>query len=171
MTVGPTLTEVLGSVVKEVALYVYFGGNPDPTLSCSSSPVSNDPREGVIIAGAGCFGAPATAWVVPGPMALSAAAFPGFIFTNWVINGNIITTQSFTYNVVIPASITPVFVKAKRALSLQSAGLKPHRGSSGGQARPACQRALLGRSLLPHRLFAPAHQFPRGIRTALRGRF
>ena len=171
VTVGPTLTEVLGSVVKEVALYVYFGGNPDPTLSCSSSPVSNDPREGVIIAGAGCFGAPATAWVVPGPMALSAAAFPGFIFTNWVINGNIITTQSFTYNVVIPASITPVFVKAKRALSLQSAGLKPHRGSSGGQARPACQRALLGRSLLPHRLFAPAHQFHRGIRTALRGRF
>ena len=75
MTVGPTLTEVLGSVVKEVALYVYFGGNPDPTLSCSGSPVSNDPREGVIIAGAGCFGAPATAWVVPGPMALSAAAF------------------------------------------------------------------------------------------------
>ena len=47
-------------------------------------------------------------------MNLSAAAFPGFIFTNWVINGIIITTQSFTYDVVIPASITPVFVKAKR---------------------------------------------------------
>lgn len=114
VTVGPTLTDVLGSVIKELALYLYFSGNTDPSLACSSTPVANDPREGVVIAGAGCFGAPATVWVSPGPMNLSAAPFPGFIFSNWVINGNIIPTQSFTYEVVIPASITPVFIKAKR---------------------------------------------------------
>ena len=115
VTVGPTLTEVLGSVVKELALYIFFSGNTDAALACSSAPVANDPREGVVIAGSACFGAPATTWVIPGPLNLSAAAFPGFIFSNWQINGNIINTQSFTYDVVIPANITPVFIKAKRA--------------------------------------------------------
>src|SRR6185295_5233342 len=47
VTVGPTLTQVLGSVLQEVALYVYFSGYTDTTLPCSSLPVANDPREGV----------------------------------------------------------------------------------------------------------------------------
>jgi uncharacterized protein (TIGR03437 family) len=113
--VGSTLTQVLGDVIKEVALYFYFNGNSDPTLECSGVPVPNDPREGVIVAGVRCFSAPSSVWVVPESINLNAAAFPGFIFTNWLINGNIFTTQSFAYDVVMPASITPVFTKAKRA--------------------------------------------------------
>jgi uncharacterized protein (TIGR03437 family) len=114
VTVSPTLTEVSGSVTLEYALYVFFTGFTDPSLACSSTPVPDDPREGVVIAGAGCLSSPKLVWVTPGPMSLTAASFPGFIFTNWLINGNVINTQSFTYNVVLPASITPVFIKAKR---------------------------------------------------------
>ncbi|HEY2846024.1 MAG TPA: hypothetical protein VGJ09_20345 [Bryobacteraceae bacterium] len=115
VSVSPTLTDVLGDVQEQIALYIYFSGFTDGSIACSSVPVPNDPREGVVIAGSGCFGAASTAWVSPGPVNLAAAPFPGFIFTNWLINGNVVNTASFEYNVVIPASITPIFIKAKRA--------------------------------------------------------
>jgi uncharacterized protein (TIGR03437 family) len=114
VTVGSTLTEILGSVIQEVALYVFFSGYTDPNLRCSSIPISNDPREGVVMVGSACFSSVATTWVIPGPIDLTAAAFPGFLFSNWVINGNIDKTQSFTYKVVMPTNITAVFAKSKR---------------------------------------------------------
>ena len=115
VTVGPTLTDVFGQVIQEVALYVFFGGYTDPSLPCSSIPIANDPREGVVVVGSACFSAPSVTWVIPGPIDLTAATFPGFLFTNWVINGNIVTTQSFSFNMVMPTNITPVFARAKRA--------------------------------------------------------
>ena len=115
VTVGPTLTDVFGQVIQEVALYVFFGGYTDPSLPCSSIPIANDPREGVVAVGSACFSAPAVTWVIPGPIDLTAATFPGFLFSNWVINGNIVTTQSFSFNMVMPTNITAVFTKAKRA--------------------------------------------------------
>jgi uncharacterized protein (TIGR03437 family) len=115
VTVGPTLSDIVGQVIQEVALYVYFSGYTDATLACTGLPVANDPREGVVTVGSACFSAPATTWVVPGPISLSAASFPGFLFSHWLINGNVIPTQSFNYNVVMPASITTVFLKSKRA--------------------------------------------------------
>jgi len=115
VTVGQTLTDVVGSVIQEVALYISFGGYTDPTLPCSSIPISNDPREGVVVIGSACFSSGASAWVIPGPIDLTAATFPGFLFSNWLINGNLDRRQSFTYNVVMPANITAVFLKSKRA--------------------------------------------------------
>jgi uncharacterized protein (TIGR03437 family) len=53
--------------------------------------------------------------VTPGPVDLVAAAFPGFVFTNWVINGNIVPGQTVSgYQIVLPTNIEPVFVRAKR---------------------------------------------------------
>ena len=115
VTVGQTLTDIVGSVIQEVALYVFFSGYTDPTLPCSSIPVANDPREGVVVVGSACFSSGVTAWVIPGPIDLTAATFPGFLFGNWVINGNIDRRQSFTYNIVMPTNITAVFAKSKRA--------------------------------------------------------
>jgi hypothetical protein len=89
ITVGPTLTDILGQVVQEVALYVYFSGYTDPTLPCSSIPVANDPREGVVMVGSACFSAPVTTWVIPGPIHLTGTSFPGFFFANWLISGNV----------------------------------------------------------------------------------
>jgi len=114
VTVGQTLTDVIGSVIQEVALYVFFNGFTDPTLPCSSMPIANDPREGVVVVGSACFSSGATAWVIPGPIDVTAATFPGFLFGNWVINGNIEPRQSFTYNIVMPTNITAVFAKSKR---------------------------------------------------------
>jgi len=115
VTVGPDLTEVLGQVTKEVALYVFAGGFTDPSLQCSSVPVDNDPRSGVVMVGSACFSSPATTWVAPGPVDLAAASFPGFYFSNWLINGNVFQAQNFTTNIVMPSNITAVFVKTKRA--------------------------------------------------------
>jgi len=115
VTVGPTLTDVLGQVRQELALYVYISGYTDTALPCSSIPINNDPRQGVVMVGSACYSTAATAWVIPGPIDLTAATFPGFLFTNWVINGNIVPTQSFTYNVVMPTNLTAVFTKSKRA--------------------------------------------------------
>lgn len=115
VTVGPTLTEVLGSVLQEVGLYVYFSGYTDPALPCSSLPVANDPRQGVVVLSSACVSAQTVSWVTPGPMQMTAAPFPGFLFSNWIINGNIATTQSLSYNIVMPTNITAVFSKAKRA--------------------------------------------------------
>jgi uncharacterized protein (TIGR03437 family) len=68
-----------------------------------------------MLVGGACFSSPATFWVTPGPVDLTAAPFPGFIFTNWVINGNIIPAQKLAgYQIVLPTNIEPVFVKAKR---------------------------------------------------------
>ena len=65
--------------------------------------------------GATCFSAPGIIWVTPGPQTLSAAPFPGYIFTNWLINGSPVSPQSLSaYPIVLPSSITAVFVKAKR---------------------------------------------------------
>jgi len=115
VTVGPTLTDVLGQVIKEVALYVYFSDYTDPTLPCSGIPVSNDPRAGVVMVGSACFSSPVTTWVIPGPIDLTAASFPGFFFSNWIINGNIVPAQSLSYQIVMPTNVTAVFSKAKRA--------------------------------------------------------
>jgi uncharacterized protein (TIGR03437 family) len=115
ITVGPTLSEVLGQVTVEVGLYVYFNGFTDPNLPCSSSAVPNDPREGVMTVGSACFSAPALFWVTPGPITVTAAAFPGFAFSNWSINGNIVLGQTLNnFPIGGPTNIAPVFVKAKR---------------------------------------------------------
>jgi uncharacterized protein (TIGR03437 family) len=114
VTVGPNLTDVLGAVSEEVALYVYFSGFTDPSLACSAVPVPSDPREGVITVGSACFSSPAMTWIAPGSIDLTAAPFPGFFFTSWSINGNTFSTPSFTYNMVVPSSITATFQKAKR---------------------------------------------------------
>lgn len=114
ITVGQTLTDIVGSVIKEVALYVFFSGYTDPTLPCSSVPVANDPREGVVVIGSACFSSGVTTWVTPGPIDLTAATFPGFLFSNWLINGNLDPRQGFTYNIVMPTNITAVFAKSKR---------------------------------------------------------
>jgi uncharacterized protein (TIGR03437 family) len=99
----------------EVGLYVYFTGFTDPDLPCSSSAVANDPREGVATVGSACFSAPALFWITPGPINLQAAAFPGYIFTNWLINGNIVTGQSLSnFPISVPTNVAPIFVKAKR---------------------------------------------------------
>ncbi|MCU1339680.1 MAG: hypothetical protein JWO19_5261 [Bryobacterales bacterium] len=116
INVESTLTQILGQVNTEVALYVYFNGYTDPNLPCSATAVSNDPREGVMLVGATCFSAPSTFWVVPGPFTFTAGPFPGFIFTNWVINGNIVPGQTLSeYPIVGPTNVAPMFVKAKRA--------------------------------------------------------
>ena len=115
ITVDAGLTQIQGQVTTEMALYVYFNGFTDSSLPCSSNAVPNDPRDGVMVVGSACFSAPATFWVTPGPINLTAAAFPGNIFTNWVINGNVVLGQAITYQVVLPTNIAPIFVKAKRA--------------------------------------------------------
>jgi uncharacterized protein (TIGR03437 family) len=115
ITVESTLTQILGQVTKEVAVSVDFNGYTDPFLPCSSSAVANDPREGVATVGSACFSSPGTFWISPGPINLAAAPFPGFIFTNWLINGNVVAGQTLTgYPIVLPTNILPVFVKAKR---------------------------------------------------------
>lgn len=116
VTVEPTLTRVLGQVTYEVAVYVYFNGFTDPSIPCSSAPVPNDQREGVMTVGGACFSAPATFWITPGPMNFAAAPFPGFIFTNWLINGNVVAGRTLAgYPINVPTNIAPVFIKAKRA--------------------------------------------------------
>ena len=115
ITVEPGLTKILGQVTKEVAVAVDFTGYTDPNLPCSGTAVENDPREGVVTVNSACFSAPSTFWITPGPISLAAAPFPGFIFTNWMINGNVVPGQSIAaYPVMIPTNVTPVFVKAKR---------------------------------------------------------
>ena len=114
IVVGPTLSQVLGQVSREVILRVYFTDYNDPSLACSAAPVSNDPRPGVLLIGSACFSSSATTWVSPGNLNLTAAPFPGFIFDHWVINGNIFTDASLNYSMVLPSSITGVFIRAKR---------------------------------------------------------
>ncbi len=116
ITVGPTLSQILGQVTSEIQVYVYFDGYTDPNLPCSSTPVPNDPRQGVAVVGSACFSAPGTFWTSPGPISLAAAAFPGFAFTNWLINGNVVNGQTVAeYPLVLPSRIQPVFIRAKRA--------------------------------------------------------
>ena len=115
LTVDPTLSQVIGQVTTEIQLVVSFNGFTDPNLPCSPNAVPNDQRQGIVIVGATCYSAPAITWVTPGPQTLSAAPFPGYIFTNWLINGTPVSPQSLSaYPIVLPSSITAVFVKAKR---------------------------------------------------------
>jgi len=116
LTVESTLTQIIGQVTMEVAVYVFFNGFTDPNLPCSSTPVNNDPREGVMLLNSSCYSAPALFWTTQGPISLAAAPFPGFIFSHWLINGNIASGQTLAaYPIVIPTNIVPVFIKAKRA--------------------------------------------------------
>lgn len=115
ITVESGLTQILGQVTSEIAIYVYFNGYTDPNLSCSRDAVQNDPREGVVIVGGGCFSSPGTFWITPGPVDLAAAPFPGFVFSNWLINGNVVTGQSLPgYQITLPTNIEAIFVKSKR---------------------------------------------------------
>jgi uncharacterized protein (TIGR03437 family) len=115
LTVESTLTQITGQATLEIALYVYFTGFTDPALPCSSTSVSNDPREGVMLLNSSCYSAPALFWTTPGPVSLAAAPFPGFIFAHWLINGNVVSGQTLSaYPIVIPTNIAPVFIKAKR---------------------------------------------------------
>jgi len=115
LTVESTLTAITGQVTSEIAVYVYFNGYTDPSLPCSRDAVPNDPREGVVLVGAACFAAPATFWITPGPIDLAVAPFPGYVFTNWLINGNFVAGPRLSaYPILVPSSIQPVFVKSKR---------------------------------------------------------
>lgn len=115
ITVDPTLTSIIGQVATEVLLTVSFSGFTDPNLPCSPQAVPNDPRQGVLMVGSACYSAPATIWLVSGPQTFVAAPFPGYIFTNWLINGSYFSPQTISaYQLVFPTNITAVFVKAKR---------------------------------------------------------
>ncbi len=115
ISVDPTLTSIIGQVTMEVQLTVSFTGFTDPTLPCSVIPVPNDPRQGVVLVGSNCYSAPTSVWVVPGPQNLVAAPFPGYLFTNWLINGSYISPQTLLqYPLDFPSNVTAVFVKAKR---------------------------------------------------------
>jgi uncharacterized protein (TIGR03437 family) len=115
ISVDPTLTSIIGQVTTEVQLTVSFTGFTDPNLPCSPTPVPNDPRQGVVLVGSACYSAPTSIWVVSGPQTLVAAPFPGYIFTNWLINGSYISPQTLTaYPLAFPSNVTAVFVKAKR---------------------------------------------------------
>ena len=115
-TVSPTLTQVIGQVTTEVQLSVSFNGFTDPNLPCSPNPVANDPRQGVVIVnGSTCFSSPGFIWAVAGPQTFTAAPFPGYIFTNWLINGNPVSADALSsITLSQPANVTAVFVKAKR---------------------------------------------------------
>ena len=115
ISADPTLTQIIGQVTTEVQLTVSFTGFTDPTLPCSPNALPNDPRQGVVMIGGTCYSAPASIWVVAGPQTFVAAPFPGYIFTNWLINGNSISPQTLSqYPVAFPTNISAVFVKAKR---------------------------------------------------------
>ena len=113
--VSSGLTQIIGQVSTQVAIYVYFNGFTDPNVACSPNAQPNDQREGVVLVGSGCYSSPASFWITPGPLSLTAAPFPGFIFTNWLVNGNIVLGQNIPgYQIVGPTNISAVFVKAKR---------------------------------------------------------
>lgn len=115
ISVDPTLTQIIGQVTTEVQISVSFSGFTDQNLPCSPNALPNDPRQGVVMVGSACYSAPGSTWVVAGPQTFVAAPFPGYIFTNWLINGNSISRQTLSqYPVTAPANISAVFVKAKR---------------------------------------------------------
>ena len=90
ISVDPTLTQIIGQVTTEVQLSVSFNGFTDPNLPCSPNALPNDPRQGVVMVGSACYSAPTSIWLVAGPQTFVAAPFPGYIFTNWLINGNVV---------------------------------------------------------------------------------
>ena len=115
ISVDPTLSQIIGQVTTEVQLTVSFNGFTDPNLPCSPNPVPNDPRQGVVMVGGACYSAPTTLWFTSGPQTFAAAPFPGYIFTNWLINGNPVSQQTLSqYALAFPTNISAVFVKAKR---------------------------------------------------------
>lgn len=115
VSVESGLSSIIGQVTPEFQLYVYFSGATNPNLACSGDAVPNDPRQGVVAILGTCFASPGTIWVTAGPIALQAAPFPGFIFSNWLINGNVVLGQSLPeFPIVMPSNITAVFVPAKR---------------------------------------------------------
>ena len=115
VTVSPTLTQILGHVLTEIQLGVYFTGFSDPALPCSPAALPDDPREGVILVGSACYSSPSTFWVTPGVFNLTAGPFPGYVFSHWLINGNVVFGPSLTeFPLPMPTSITAVFLKTKR---------------------------------------------------------
>jgi uncharacterized protein (TIGR03437 family) len=115
ITVSPTLSQVIGQVLWEVKVAVSFDGFTDPSYPCSSAVVPNDPRPGAVTVGSACFTSPGEFWMTPGPIDMAAAAFPGYLFTNWLINGSPVSGQKISqYQIVIPTSVSATFVKAKR---------------------------------------------------------
>ncbi|MGH9645234.1 MAG: hypothetical protein ACRD4E_00335, partial [Bryobacteraceae bacterium] len=115
ISVDPTLTQIIGQVTTEVLLSVSFNGFTDKNLPCSANALPNDPRQGVVMVGGACYSAPASIWVVAGTQTFVAAPFPGYLFTNWLINGNSFSPPTLSqYPVVAPTNISAVFVKAKR---------------------------------------------------------
>jgi len=115
IVVDPTLSQIFGQLTTEVLLTVSFTGFTDPSLPCSQNAIANDPRQGVVLVGSACFSSPSSVWMVTGPQTLSAAPFPGYIFTNWVINGNVFSAQTLSaYPLTGPINVMAIFVKAKR---------------------------------------------------------
>jgi len=114
-TVDPTLTEIVGQVDTEIELAINLAFT-NANVACSSpDPIPNDPRQGVVVVNGTCFASPGNIWVAPGPQNIAAATFPGFIFTNWLINGSPVPPESLNnYPLFGPAEISAVFVKAKR---------------------------------------------------------
>jgi uncharacterized protein (TIGR03437 family) len=114
-TVDPTLTEIVGQATTEVQLTVGFNGFTDPNLACSPNAIPNDPRQGVVAINGTCFASPASIWVTQGAQTFTAAPFPGFIFSYWLINGGPVAAQTLNeYPIYLPTSVSAVYVNAKR---------------------------------------------------------
>ena len=168
VTVGPGLTQILGQVTKEMTVAVDFTGYTDPNLPCSQLPVQTI-RAKASLRSSACFSAPGTFWITPGAVSLAAAPFPGYIFTNWLVNGNVSGTDDRDISSCPPTS-RRIREGQTGALSFQSARPELAGGPSAHQARSGCHENLFRRSLLPDQLFPAAHRFPRGIHSLVRGR-
>lgn len=115
LAVGPGLTDIIGQVTTEVQISLSFTGFTDPNLVCSADALPNDPREGVVMIDSTCYSSPAAVWVPQGLHSFAVASFPGYVFTNWLINNAPVAGPTLSqYPIVMGSTVSAVFVKAKR---------------------------------------------------------
>lgn len=117
ITAQTSTTSLIAQIGVTYRLDLEFFGTSGPIGTCGDTP--QDPsidgfHPGFIMFNNACFNDTVSIWQAAGPVNLTAFAYPGFAFADYIINGGYVFTPFSSYNVTGPTVFIVVFNPAKR---------------------------------------------------------
>ncbi len=118
ITADPALTSLTAVVTVQYRVHIaYSNATSVPVPSCTGAPDSPPVSGlvyGIVYFNGTCVADTTDLFLPAGQIKLNAIPYPGWVFYGWDINGFQTNASLTTYNLTVPANITPLFSIAKR---------------------------------------------------------
>jgi uncharacterized protein (TIGR03437 family) len=169
VTADPSLTSLIASVTVNYLVNIVFqGGTGAGNPSCTVLPTT--PPAGAIYLNQQCFADSSQVYLPAGTLNLAAVAYPGWVFYDWLVNNQPLTSLT-SFNLTAPMMIIPQFSLAKRVDFLTNPlGLRVLVDGSPVNTPPAGTAASAGGTCAPDYTRLPVNA-PAGFQPLCYGQF